>query len=291
MSSGNPFGLSEISHFGSFQRVGGKAGGFINKKFFHPSSIRNQEKLWKAQTADEVDRRKQAELEKRREEERAVEGLRKQLYLAGQGKASDLFSSASQADPTENLLLTGGEKHEKRLAMEEEKRRKTQLKRDRTALEAEGDDLQTIDKKRSLAKSRYQEDVLVNGHHEVWGSWYSTDEKRWGFSCCKALGSEIACPLAPLEKATPQGDESDVSATGVEAETAKPGHASEQGTAQPPAAKKSEASLMDPRMFEAAERRKETKRLEDERKKAAKEAKESKSAYLNDLLNNPTDAG
>ena len=36
-------GLSEISHFGSFQRVGGKAGGFINKKFFHPSSLRNQD--------------------------------------------------------------------------------------------------------------------------------------------------------------------------------------------------------------------------------------------------------
>ena len=72
-SSGNPMGLSEISHFGTFQRVGGKvvilcsqlvglrsfrsiqlaaassqAGGFINKKFFHPSSIRNQERLWKA---------------------------------------------------------------------------------------------------------------------------------------------------------------------------------------------------------------------------------------------------
>ena len=25
-----------------------EAGGFINKKFFHPSTMRNQEKLWKA---------------------------------------------------------------------------------------------------------------------------------------------------------------------------------------------------------------------------------------------------
>jgi hypothetical protein len=30
-------------------RVGAKAGGFISKKFFHPSNFKNQEKLWQAQ--------------------------------------------------------------------------------------------------------------------------------------------------------------------------------------------------------------------------------------------------
>ena len=47
-----------------------EAGGFINKKFFHPSTLRNQEKLWKAQTEDEREFRKQQELQKRRDEER-----------------------------------------------------------------------------------------------------------------------------------------------------------------------------------------------------------------------------
>ena len=32
-----------------------QAGGFINKKFFHPSSIRNQERLWKAMHRFSID--------------------------------------------------------------------------------------------------------------------------------------------------------------------------------------------------------------------------------------------
>eukprot|EP00913_Durusdinium_trenchii_P018430 g17314.t1 len=79
MSTGNPYGLSEISHYGSMRNVGGKAGGFINKKFFHPSSLRNQERLWKAITADAVEKRKQDDLEKAREEERKVDALRKEI--------------------------------------------------------------------------------------------------------------------------------------------------------------------------------------------------------------------
>ena len=33
----------EAQSQGTMRNVGGKAGGFINKKFFHPSSIRNQD--------------------------------------------------------------------------------------------------------------------------------------------------------------------------------------------------------------------------------------------------------
>lgn len=79
------------------RNVGGKAGGFINKKFFHPSSIRNQERLWKAITADAVEQRKQDDLEKAREEERKVEALRKEMYLTGQCNKEMFVTASSDA--------------------------------------------------------------------------------------------------------------------------------------------------------------------------------------------------
>lgn len=224
MSSGNPMGLSEISHFGTFQRVGGKAGGFISKKFFHPSSFRNQEKLWKAQTADEREKRKQMELEKRRDEERQVEELRKQMYLAGQGRASDFItSSESGVAATE---ASAGPKSDQRQAVEEQRRRMAMLKRERQARlakeaakeeasPASGEEdeegeaeagksaasssgaKQREGEDRLLAKSKYREDVHILGHTQVWGSWYSMDAKEWGFKCCQVQSKAEVCPHAP----------------------------------------------------------------------------------------------
>ena len=37
-----------------------------------------------------------------------------------------------------------------------------------------------------LASSRYSEDIHPVGHQSVWGSWYDSDRRVWGFSCCKA---------------------------------------------------------------------------------------------------------
>merc|ERR1719215_452494 len=128
----NPYGLSEISHFGAFQRVGGKAAGFINKKFFHPSTLKNQEKLWAAQTKDERERREQQEREKRREEERNVEIMRKQLYLAGQGKTSDNFTFSNEASSSSK---DEGQTRatEQREAAELERKRRALLKRSHQA--------------------------------------------------------------------------------------------------------------------------------------------------------------
>eukprot|EP00406_Dinophysis_acuminata_P065467 CAMPEP_0179287550 /NCGR_PEP_ID=MMETSP0797-20121207/40324_1 /TAXON_ID=47934 /ORGANISM="Dinophysis acuminata, Strain DAEP01" /LENGTH=122 /DNA_ID=CAMNT_0020996487 /DNA_START=59 /DNA_END=423 /DNA_ORIENTATION=- len=122
MSSGNPFGLAELSHYGTMQRVGGKAASFINKKFFHPSSMRNQEKLWKAQTEDARERMKQVQLEQQRSEERQVEELRKQMYLHGQGKSANEILSAASSDGGMSGL-SGKEKSERRAALEEFRRR------------------------------------------------------------------------------------------------------------------------------------------------------------------------
>mmetsp|Transcript_49146 Transcript_49146/g.136581 ORF Transcript_49146/g.136581 Transcript_49146/m.136581 type:complete len:299 (-) Transcript_49146:15-911(-) len=289
MASGNPHGLSDIGHFGSFQRVGGKAAGFINKKFFHPSSLRNQEKLWKAQTEDERETRKQKELEKRREEERNVEAMRKQLYLAGQGKASDLFVQSAEA-ASSALDLGEREKSEQKAAVEAERRRRAQLKRARAATDAEAEpgqgaaDAEVEDQE--LAKSRYDEDNFVSGHSAVWGSWFSMEDKRWGFACCKSLEFEAECPLADEEakasaskvaqsKKRRKGDEGgDVG--GLQGQQRRGGGGTK--------AKAEDSELMDTRMFEAAARRKELKKAEEERKMAEKG---KPSSYLTDLLSDP----
>lgn len=238
MSSGNPFGLSEISHYGTMQRVGGKAAGFINKKFFHPSSFRNQEKLWKAQTAHAVEMRKQADMEKRRDEERQVEELRKQMYLAGQAQATDMlsFTPGSEASSSKR----SGRTFEQVKSVEEMRRRKALLKQERASQEAgevgeakeeaAGDSTEAPAAEdgasasasaaaassssgsraepgtlvpqatlASLVKSRYTEDRHVRGHSSVWGSWFTREAMKWGFGCCKSTDYALRCPLAPEE--------------------------------------------------------------------------------------------
>jgi len=214
MASGNPFGLAELSHYGTMQRVGGKAAGFINKKFFHPSSLRNQEKLWKAQTAHAVEMRKQADMEKRRDEERQVEELRKQMYLAGQATKSTDFLSAAASSSASSV---DGRGLEQLKSAEETRRRKKQLKEEHAAQElgtnsvANPDDASADGQgdpgpQRLLAKSRYREDMHVKGHTSVWGSWFAlTKDQRWGYSCCRSTAYGERCILAPAEPVEDEG--------------------------------------------------------------------------------------
>ncbi|KAJ8077272.1 mRNA splicing protein [Marasmius tenuissimus] len=37
---------------------------------------------------------------------------------------------------------------------------------------------------RAKARSKYPEDVLVNNHTAVWGSWYDPGSGMWGYACC-----------------------------------------------------------------------------------------------------------
>lgn len=211
--SGNPFGLSEISHYGSMQRVGGKAGGFINKKFFHPSSLRNQEKLWKAQTEHAREERQQAQLEKQREEERAVEALKKQMYLQGRGTSSTTDFASSSSLGVEVEPMGAKQKKEQRESHHEFRKRKAILKQE--APEHSGTVCESMPRTEGalassssapmleaasptpLAKSLYTEDVFPKGHTSVWGSWYTAEGKRWGFACCRTLDRMSRCPLAP----------------------------------------------------------------------------------------------
>ncbi|TFK44393.1 pre-mRNA-splicing factor SLU7 [Crucibulum laeve] len=42
-------------------------------------------------------------------------------------------------------------------------------------------------RERAKARSKYPEDVYVNNHTEVWGSWYDTSTGTWGYACCHSI--------------------------------------------------------------------------------------------------------
>lgn len=64
-------------------------------------------------------------------------------------------------------------------------------------------------KETSLPKSKYEEDVYINNHTSVWGSWWK--DHQWGYKCCKqtirnsyctgSAGIEAAEAAADLMKA------------------------------------------------------------------------------------------
>jgi len=39
-------------------------------------------------------------------------------------------------------------------------------------------------KERAKARSKYPEDVYINNHTSVWGSWYDASSSTWGYACC-----------------------------------------------------------------------------------------------------------
>ena len=45
---------------------------------------------------------------------------------------------------------------------------------------------------RKVAKSRYEEDVFVNDHTSVWGSWYNKS-LGWGYDCCHSNEKTSYC--------------------------------------------------------------------------------------------------
>eukprot|EP00397_Hematodinium_sp_SG-2012_P060442 GEMP01078710.1.p1 GENE.GEMP01078710.1~~GEMP01078710.1.p1 ORF type:complete len:266 (+),score=83.89 GEMP01078710.1:77-874(+) len=152
------------SNFGCFRSgVGSKAGGFIAKKFFHPSSIRNQEKVWKNMEKAKELEAAELERQKRRDEERQVDELRKQMHARGQTKREDDLLKRT----VQTKVATGEE----------------------ATLQAEH-------------KKRYKEDVTHDGHVAVWGSLYDPTTEKWGYKCCATFDQHAACPNAAQEEST-----------------------------------------------------------------------------------------
>jgi len=43
----------------------------------------------------------------------------------------------------------------------------------------------------SIPKSKYEEDVIINNHTKIWGSYY--EDGQWGYGCCKNLVKNSYC--------------------------------------------------------------------------------------------------
>jgi len=187
-------------NFGAFGgRVGSKAGGFIAKKFFHPSSISNQQKVWQAEEREKEKEKAQAELQRQRDEEAAVMELRKQMHN-NSGKVEDvLFHRPGSSDKSKYMSP-----EEQKMA-EEVAKRKKMMKKEEDLKAAAAEKAAEIEEGaapvgRSLTtKSKYKEDVSENGHTGVWGSYFEKDEMKWGYSCCKVQVRGERCPLAKDE--------------------------------------------------------------------------------------------
>eukprot|EP00761_Pharyngomonas_kirbyi_P013554 gb/GECH01013583.1/.p1 GENE.gb/GECH01013583.1/~~gb/GECH01013583.1/.p1 ORF type:complete len:576 (+),score=196.55 gb/GECH01013583.1/:1-1728(+) len=55
-------------------------------------------------------------------------------------------------------------------------------------------------KPKAVAKSRYEEDVFINNHTCVWGSYW--EDGKWGFACCKQFIKNSYCTAASQQKQT-----------------------------------------------------------------------------------------
>ena len=46
-------------------------------------------------------------------------------------------------------------------------------------------------------KTKYNEDIQVGAHTAIWGSFFCTKTKRWGFKCCKVTDkNQVRCNVA-----------------------------------------------------------------------------------------------
>ncbi|KAF4684744.1 hypothetical protein FOZ60_007346 [Perkinsus olseni] len=211
-----------VGSFGG--RVGHKAGGFIAKKFFHPSNLKNQEKLWLKMEEKRKHERQQEELMKRREEERRVELLREEMYRAtGEGGSGAAKASriAQELKSGRGGLITGDTKQqqqdyssssaaahhhhhhnaespEEAAASETKKRLLALAKQDKKDETIDDEDLDNDGREsRLVLNSRYEEDNYTQGHTSVWGSYFDKDTHRWGYACCKTFDRDGWCPNAP----------------------------------------------------------------------------------------------
>lgn len=67
----------------------------------------------------------------------------------------------------------------------------------------------------------WKENVYTAGHSAVWGSWYDTEGKRWGYACCRGTQRDQPCAVAPqtsAEAAKAEGEDSGIEVTSPDSE-------------------------------------------------------------------------
>lgn len=57
---------------------------------------------------------------------------------------------------------------------------------------------------KAVAKSKYAEDVMINNHTAVWGSWWSNF--KWGYACCHSMVKNSYCTGEEGKKAFEEAD-------------------------------------------------------------------------------------
>ncbi|KAL8441293.1 hypothetical protein Emag_007303 [Eimeria magna] len=159
-------------------KIGKKSAAFINHKPFHPGNYQNQEKVWLAEQKLKEEQKKEKELEERRREEVKIEELRRALRGEAHAALQLQNKEESPVSPAEEL---------RRKAREAAKQQALQ----RRQLEAQ----QRL--KQPTRSTLYEEDVFVRGHTSVFGSFYSKEQQKWGFSCCGSLDRSSSCSANP----------------------------------------------------------------------------------------------
>ncbi|RLN04488.1 hypothetical protein C2845_PM13G01910 [Panicum miliaceum] len=99
-------------------------------------------------------------------------------------KIMEKYGNAASEDTMPRELLLGQSERE--------------IEYDRTGRIIKGQDV-------SLPKSKYEEDIFINNHTTVWGSWWK--DHQWGYKCCKQTIKNSYCTgLAGIEAAEASAD-------------------------------------------------------------------------------------
>lgn len=61
------------------------------------------------------------------------------------------------------------------------------------------------DDRHLLESALYKENVFEHGHRSVWGSWYDSEKKMWGYACCRTVKKGAECPKKDEFEAEPEG--------------------------------------------------------------------------------------
>lgn len=171
-------------------KVGNKSIAFINHKPFHPGNLQNLEKVWQAEEREAQMKKRQTELLEQRNHEVQIEELRKALReKERQQSALGLTRKTPSSRPEEHVKeipFLGG------LQMNRKRKNNTpkEVRSKRQKSDEKGKDGFRV-------HSIYEEDAFCNGHKAVWGSFYSRDDAKWGYACCRSLVQSDRCSNAP----------------------------------------------------------------------------------------------
>ncbi|OII75842.1 hypothetical protein cand_029260 [Cryptosporidium andersoni] len=147
------------------QKIGNKAAAFLNHKPFHPGNIRNLEKVWIAEEKQNEIEKKQLELQNKRKKEWEIETLRKTLKnLRSETYEQERYLEITNDNDNNEYGYQIGTLNNS-----------------------------FIVQKLPVIYNLYHEDILINGHSKIWGSWYDRKLNKWGYSCCKQTVKSCKC--------------------------------------------------------------------------------------------------